>query len=439
MNKAQLKGLYDSSGLGFPEEFLAEVLKPTGKKGAIINDDLIRANCTLSEIRRRNIDITSLHKYEDLRKVLPQSVLYRLRYNEHCLAYRIDELKESAQKDVRENPDWVYTTKINGVRATLVIDNTGLHLFARDVDPVDCSLIDYADIVFLPFYHRDALKASIALDVELFFDNNASMEDLAVLLALGADTTLSPSLLCGSLLSLSAPMAIQLQNEYYNRLGKTLLSIYILHPLFYKGVNYFGAPIAEGKKVLLQILQELQAAGLPAKTVNHSNKTAPEKQAFLEATIQAGFEGVVAHKLSAPFLPGRAKDSWVKIKTTSLVNLADTIEGFVTGYKADDKLVTHLELSCYREKDGQTFLHRVASVPVNKKQQIMFTELVGTTPTLKPEIYNMIVEVAGSHFNSAGYLVSPSFVRFRGDKTATDCKVTEAWIDRYTRVNNNIR
>jgi ATP-dependent DNA ligase len=171
--------------------------------------------------------------------------------------------------------------------------------------------------------------------------------------------------------------------------------------------------------------------------LKYSGETSQQKLAFLHSILQNGGEGVVAHNLRSIYSLTRSKNVWVKIKSTSDIKLQDTIDGFVTGFVGNETEVTHLVVSMYVDKDDYTIIHKVAEAPIPPAQRFKFTDHVGTSPVLKTEIYNMVCELAGSHFNSFGKLVTPTILRFRGDKAMQDCKVSKAYLDKFTRKNTH--
>lgn len=441
MNKTQAISLFDNLSKGCKPSFLADILKPSGKHGQYLSEDYMHANCILTELLKACVNPVGLSEYKDLRKNLSPDVLYRLKYNKICLAARIDELKAPAQEEVRESRDWIYTEKIPGVRAMLVIrPNEKPSLFGRFTD-VDCGLINYTN----KFHYATALTSiphALAMDVELFFAPNVDETALANILtpgiAMGEATNYIPTTkdqLCASLFALSNGGAVEIQQDYLRRTGRSLLTMYLLHPLFYEGVDYFNRSIEEGQKILPEICTMLQEARLPCRAVYHSGCGPFEKKAFLDRILQAGGEGIVAYNLKALYTGGRNKNTWVKIKANSDVNLTDTIDGFVTGFDSNDKVVTHLEVSIFIPKSDHEIVHKIARVPLSKTQSAAVTELVVTSPVLKAEIYNNVVELAGTHFDTAGKLVAAKLVRFRSDKTSKDCVIEESYIECFTKSN----
>lgn len=434
MNKKDLLSTYNSLAAVYKESFLQEVLTPSGKKGQLINEDYAKAICVLTEIYKANIDPGTLNVYKDLVGKLDPAVLFRLRFDQPCLACRIDELKKEADREaVKTSPNWIYTEKINGIRATMVLQpNRPPSFFGRSVD-IDGGLIDYGERL----YYSNPInnpKNPIAVDVELFFDPGTDLAVLTNILTLEVSlTSYQKEQICNSILALSSENTREIQRDYLARTGRSLLTIYLLHPLFHEGEGYWDRPIREGKKALVGLQQLLAGLGLPVRVPEHSGSSKEAKQAFLESILQTGGEGVVAHNYNALFSAGRSKDAWVKIKSTSSIALTDTVDGFITGYDANEKVVTHLEISTFIENGDYQPVHKIARVPVSSSQGIKLTELVETSPVLKPEMYGLVVEVSGSHFDVNWQLVTPKLVRFRSDKGKNDCKVTKEYLKYFTR------
>jgi ATP-dependent DNA ligase len=433
MNKADLIATYESLIPGYTDSFLKEILVPTGKKG-LITGDYENAICTLQELQKVMHPRERIIRYKDLAAYVDPEILYRLK-NKHALACRLDELKESKQKEVRGDPEWIFTEKINGCRAMLVCQGNGRRprFFARE--PGDDGLVDYYSKIMLG--NIGYVGHAIAVDVELFFEPTADAVDLAsALMDDGEATLFNKEQLCNSILSLSDENALHMQRSYFERTGKELFQIYIIHPLFYKGVNYFGRKISDGKKVLDALYHDLKALSLPVRTIRHSGCLPQEKQAFLDAILQSGGEGVVAHNLNAYLAPGRDKETWVKIKASGMVNLTDTIDAFVTGYTSSEDKVTKLVISAYVDKGDYNVVHKVGEITLSAAQRAKVTTYVAGSPVLKAELYSMVAEVAGTHFDSTGKLINLKLIRFRNDKFPCDCKLSEEYLKQYTRLNS---
>jgi DNA ligase D-like protein (predicted ligase) len=85
------------------------------------------------------------------------------------------------------------------------------------------------------------------------------------------------------------------------------------------GESLTGKPLSERKKILRESLRD-------GKNVIVSSYVVGEGEAYYEAAIAKGLEGVVAKRLDSPYRPGERSREWLKVKRVR------TIDCLVVGY-----------------------------------------------------------------------------------------------------------
>ena len=154
--KEDLVALFEEARSEFPEQFMNDILKATGRGGTFAARDYVRALRLIACLRHENIsteDIATLQKYEDAKKFIHPAVWFRHSYDSVNLAARFDQLKEPEQRAILESEDWLASEKEDGFRVWLIAYNRpghrpGVWMFSRNYSDVDCSLCEYWDHVY---------------------------------------------------------------------------------------------------------------------------------------------------------------------------------------------------------------------------------------------------------------------------------------------------
>jgi bifunctional non-homologous end joining protein LigD len=186
--------------------------------------------------------------------------------------------------------------------------------------------------------------------------------------------------------------------------------------LHYAGLNLRDAPYSDRHRYLAQCL--LPAAHLQ---LVHSSENAEELYA---ASLEHGFEGIVAKRLDSRYLPGQRTRAWLKLKALQ------TGEFLIGGYTRGNGARAPLGALLLGYRDGRalryaghvgsglddeiigSLLERTAKL---KRDDSPFSEkppLHRPTTWLKPQL---VAEVSFSEWTRDGVLRAPVFVRLRDD------------------------
>lgn len=151
----------------------------------------------------------------------------------------------------------------------------------------------------------------------------------------------------------------------------------------------------------------------------------------------------ILKRIDSPYTPtsSRAHRDWVKVKRSfseslEMQGLADTIDGFITGFepgskdKANANLVGTLIISTYlRDDEGNITTHEIAhvsSISDDLRKEITTYDEEGN-PILKQDYYNKVVEVDGQCISArAKRLRHAVLVRFRPDRSSDTCILDES-------------
>jgi len=439
LRKADLVKMYETQSQGFDNGFLLQILKKTGRGDQYASRDYIVANAILAELIKANAPKSEIKTRKDVNKYIDAATRFRLGIFTPCLAFRYDELKENEQKRLFESKDFVFTEKENGVRGILIHHKGITKLFSRNYSDVDNSVPEYWSNVF----QKSNFDDTIAIDVEVKFEAGSMLqEELYNSYQIVTDSKLEAM---SALLQMHAHSAIEIQKKFKEEQGYDLITFRLIHPLFYKGVNYLKRPLGEGIDIQDEVIEYCNKGGWNVKKIKSCNGSKEEKEVFLNTILDSGGEGIVAHNRNGFYntSENRKKDVWVKLKRSvshsmQRIGLGDTIDGWISGFRLGNKdaanahLVAALEVSVYiRRTDGSMYEHKIAWVPnIEKTVMEKITETIDGVPKLKREFYNLVVEVDGQAISAKSRrLTHPRLLRWRPEKDKYSCIYTEDFIN----------
>lgn len=445
LRKQDLIEMYNRLSIGYNQQFLSSILKPTGRGGVLKAADYIHANAVLAELNKVedrgqiSFDKETLKRWEDTKGILHPTVRFRLNSYTPMLAERYDSLKPDQQKYLFESKKVLFTLKMNGVRGWFIHAGGVSKVFSRNYSQKDCSLPEYWGNILQDFKG----DKPFAIDCEIMFQPDSKLQDELEEFGLETNSKLEAM---SALLQMNAPQALALQEEYKRLFGKDLIRFRLISVLFFNGVDYRKKTIGDAYKVEEQAIAYAKERGLNIEAIPKINGSRAEKEAFLETMLEHGEEGIVAHFMDSPYVTSenRSKTGFVKIKRSvsqksGIAGMGDTIDGFVTGFTmskdgtGDEGLIGSYEVSCYVTKaDGTEYKHVIAYVPnIPREEKVKFTiKDADGNPTLDPMIYGLVVEVAGQNISRVSKrLTHPRRIGgFRFDKTEQDCKYTEQFL-----------
>lgn len=289
LRKADLVKLYQQQSIGYPDVFLKDILRPTGRGNVYAARDYIAANAILAELNKAieagaPVDYTDFHSKADLKKALDPATRFRLNMYTPCLAYRFDELSEKDQNKLLDNPQYWCTEKQNGVRGIFVYCNGQCKLFSRNYSQRDCSLPEYWGNIDQNF-HGDK---PFVVDVEVKYEADSNLQDQLEEFGLITKSKLEA---ITALLAMNQPQALKIQQEYFKLYNRPLIVFRLITVLYFNGVDYRKKTLGDAYQVESQVIQYAQERGLNLKPIQKMTGTRAQKEAFIDGLIDSGSEG----------------------------------------------------------------------------------------------------------------------------------------------------
>ena len=205
--------------------------------------------------------------------------------------------------------------------------------------------------------------------------------------------------------------------------------VYIVFDLLLlDGKDLTGRPLEERRRLLEEII-------VPSDQIQVSPLTEGAGVALFGAAKKQGLEGIMAKRLSSPYVPGDRSKDWLKVKVTFDADVV--IVGWTEGEGSRAGSLGSLMMAVY--DDGE--LRYVGNVGTGFKTRSLpelYDRLVAideTGPPFPQEVLRSRPELRRAHWvkpslvavvehrgvTSAGRLRSPSFQRFRDDKKPKEC------------------
>ena len=329
----------------------------------------------------------------------------------------------------------VHNCKQNGVRGVFIYSAGRSVLYSRNYSQKDCSLPEYWKNVAQEFKG----DLPFAVDCEVKFEPDCDVQQELERFGLTTDSKLEAM---SALLQMESSAAVKLQEEYERIHGKPLIVFRLITVLYYNGKDYRKRPLGEAYAVESEVVKYATERGLNLAQIKKVKGTRADKEAFLDAMLEQGEEGVVFHNLKSRYITteNRDRNGFVKLKrsvsdTLAKNGMGDTIDGFITGFTmskpgtADEGLIGSYEISAYiKDAKGNKRKQVIAYVPnIPREQKIQFTTMDAEgNPTLEPMLYGQVVEVNGQEVSRVSKrLTHPRLLRMRYDKNEEDCVYTE--------------
>lgn len=194
-----------------------------------------------------------------------------------------------------------------------------------------------------------------------------------------------------------------------------------------KGRQLIDLPLAERKKLLKKSVRE-------GKHVVLSIFADAEGEAFYEAALKKGMEGIIAKKKSSPYQPGSRSGDWLKIKKVRSCDCV--VFGYTKGKGGRGKSFGALILGLYDKgkpvyigKVGAGFSEGDLDYIAEKFEDLGVEEetlegvdVPGEMIWLRPRL---VCEVGYQSVTKDGRLRMPRFLGLRLDRSAEECAVDQ--------------
>jgi DNA ligase D-like protein (predicted ligase)/DNA ligase D-like protein (predicted 3'-phosphoesterase) len=292
------------------------------------------------------------------------------------------------------HPEWIYEVKWDGIRAISYVKDK-LNIKSRNQKEL---LTRFPELQELGELVKDAV-----LDGEIIVMRDGTVDFQA---ALERSHTLNPQDITRKAASLPA----------------TLIVFDILEK---DGKPTTGLTLMERKELLKKVLRE-------GKHVLQSDWVETHGEAYYEAAIQRGLEGVITKKKTSKYIQGRS-GSWKKIKKVNTCDCA--IFGYTKGKGSREKTFGALLLGLY-SGDKPTYVGKVGTGFTQSQMEAMkedFIQVSDEANLEQVEIPEQITWLKPEHVCTVGYqnvtregrLRMPRFITLRYDKKPTDCKLSQ--------------
>lgn len=302
---------------------------------------------------------------------------------------KLDPMLADAGDAPRSDPQWLYEPKVDGYRTIAFVQGDKVRLQSRrGIDLTAAFPEIVADLA------HQAVDTMI-LDGEI--------------VALGADGRPSFNALQNRTQLKTAKQIADAQRET----PVVLLCFDLLH---FAGLNLRAAPYIDRRRYLSQCL-------LPSAHVQLVH-TSEDAEKLYQASLESGFEGIVAKRKDSPYQPGKRSPAWLKIKATKT---GDFVVGGYTKGKGARESLGALLLGYWTGRKLQYAGHVGSGLTEDLVKQLRerlsdlavknppFSEkppLHRPTSWLKPEL---VVEVEFTDWTPDGLLRAPVFLRLRDD------------------------
>jgi bifunctional non-homologous end joining protein LigD len=297
----------------------------------------------------------------------------------------------------RDDNNWAYEMKWDGMRALLAVDGGGVTITTRQGNDATARF---------PELHPLA---------ETLGTIDAVLDGEIVML----DETGRPSFeqLQPRMHVSSGSVARRLANE-------RPVVLMLFDVLWLDGHATLELPYTDRRKLLEQLALAGPTWQTPPTTIGGGD-------AVLRAATDLGLEGVVAKRLDSTYQPGRRSDAWRKVKPHQGQELV--VGGWLPGAGRLEGKLGSLLVGYYDDDDGTLrYAGRVGS-GIDETARTRLVRLLAPlerdtspfpqTPKLKAPVWvepTVVVEVAFHEWTSAGVLRAPRYKGVREDKAASE-------------------
>ncbi len=231
------------------------------------------------------------------------------------------------------------------------------------------------------------------------------------------------------------------------QLAKKLpVEVNVFDTMYYEGKTLMDKPLSERRALLEKIIKNTpRQLRLTEKLVTDAIEQA---QAFYDASLTKGNEGLMIKKLDAPYRPGRYVGGWCKLKPV-LEPLDLVIVGASYGEGKRAAALSSYVIACQDEEGNLLEVGRVSTGVKEKEEEgvtfealtkllkPLITEVKGRDVIVKPKIVVEVAyeEVQKSPTYTSGYALRfPRFKRLRVDEKTVDTVNTIDDIERIFKV-----
>jgi DNA ligase D-like protein (predicted ligase) len=298
--------------------------------------------------------------------------------------------------EIFSSRDWIFEPKIDGTRCIAHISNGTVELQNRRL-----SLIGYRYPEITKALGQAAGNCILDGEMAVFSNGIPNFASLAV-------------------------RDQQVNSIRIDYLSKEMPASYIVFDILYRGnESLMDLPLIERKSILQEHLLESDAVTV----IGYMQE---DGEAYLKAALERGLEGVMAKRLTSPYLPGIRSHDWIKIKKQLTLDLV--VGGYIPGNGTRKGFFGGLLLGAY-DSGKLIYTGRVGSGFSQKELEEIYGEFEHSeespffnSPTaaevkwLNPKL---VVEVAALEVSKRRHLRAPVFLKMRIDKAPEECTIDQ--------------
>jgi bifunctional non-homologous end joining protein LigD len=297
----------------------------------------------------------------------------------------------------RQEADWSFEVKWDGVRAIAYVKPGRLRLESRNLNDITDAYPEVRGIL------RDLGMREAVLDGEIVAFDDAGRPSFERL---------------QRRMHVTSPSAVR-------RLMTSTPVVYAIFDLLYlDGHSLMGLPYEQRRRRLEELGLQGPAWRVPAA---HPGRG----RGLLEATGAQGLEGIVAKRLGSRYEPGRRTGAWVKIKHTRRQELVicgwlpgegrrtDRIGALLMGYWTPDGELRYAGRvgTGFTEQTLTDLVRRMASLRRDDSPFDQAPKLPGTPVFVEPDL---VAEIEFREWTTEGMMRAPSFKGLREDKPSVE-------------------
>lgn len=290
---------------------------------------------------------------------------------------------------------WVYEPKLDGVRALIYADATGLRMYSRNRKPLNDAYPELVEAL------EPAVRGEAVLDGEIVaFDPERGITSFSRL-----------------------QQRMQLRDPVRARRSQVTVYLYLFDCLFYEGVDLTSLPLLDRKAVLRDVVWfDDPIRFTPFKTSGGA--------AMLKAACEQGAEGIIAKRANSRYLSTRSTD-WLKLKCllrqefviggyTAPQGSRELLGALLVGYYDGKSLRYAGKVGTGYDRRTLELLHR-RLLPLRRPTS-PFSEGPAPGGDIQWVTPKLVAEVGFSEWTSAGLLRHPRYLGLRDDKPAREVR-----------------
>lgn len=293
------------------------------------------------------------------------------------------------------DPDWLFETKWDGVRAVCFIKNGKARFVSRNQNELTVQYPELADIA------KSINGVTVILDGEIVALDEKGVSRFQLL---------------------QRRLGRKNAGEIQRLAETTRIAFYVFDLLYLDGFNLMGCKLVDRKTTLEEILKS-------AKNIRYSDHIICEGEKLFEEVAKVPLEGMIAKRLESSYVQRRSAE-WLKIKT---IQQSEVVIGGYTEPRNSREYFGALVVGLYRDgklhyvaHTGGGFNHQTLAQTYKLMQPLKIKDcpFVNKPKTNEPVQWvkpKLIAQVKFSEWTADERMRHPVFLGLRQDKKPEEC------------------